>query len=487
MKSHITSIIAFLKRKKFWVLGVLVIVLFFVFGGDSKESDQTHTVARGEFIKSVSVSGKVVATERVDMSFDASGTVGFVYKKVGDMVKKGETIVALDSSELGAQRQKAVAELMSKEAELAKFKSGTSENTAIQTNKRQVVNSIFDAYTNADDAVRNKVDQFYDNGRESNPEIKYTFTNYFDTKTKLNNEREVVENVLRVWQTDISNLTIENYTENILDKAYSNLLTVKRFLDNVSFAVNSFEESNVLTRTMIEKYRSDIATGRSNVNSSMSSLASISDDLRDSISDIPVYEANVRSARAEVARVDAEIAKTRIVAPFDGIVALQDGKKGEAIGQNTEIVSVISPDFEIEVFVPEVSVAGVLLGNKAEVRLDAFEGKNNFVGEVIHIDPAETEKDGVSNYKVKIKLLEVNTHVLPGMTTDVIIEKERREGVLAIPLKFIIPGTKKVLIQKNKKEQEERAIVLGENDGRGNVEVLEGLSEGEVLTLPALK
>lgn len=296
MKSHITSIVAFLKRKKFWVLGVLILGLFFVFSGDSKESDQTHNVTRGEFVKSVSVSGKVVATQRVDMSFDASGTVGFVYKKVGDRVKKGEVIVALDSSELGAQRQKAVAELMSKEAELSKLQSGTNENTAIQTNKRQVVNSIFDAYTNADDAIRNKVDQFFDDGRTS-PEIKYTFSNYFSTKTKLNDERETVEKVLVLWQKDISNLTIENYDEGLLDKAYSNLLAVKRFLDNVSFAVNSFEESDVLTRTMIEKYRGDVATGRSNVNSSMSSLASISDDLRDSVSDIPVYEANVRSAR----------------------------------------------------------------------------------------------------------------------------------------------------------------------------------------------
>ncbi len=487
MKFYLMSLCAFFKRKKFLSTVVLLIVLFFVFGGDKKESDQTHTVARGEFIKSVSVSGKVVATERVDMSFDTSGTVASVYKKVGDQVKKGEVIIALDASELQAERQKAVAKLMSEEAELSKLKSGTNEGAVIQTNKRQVINSIFDAYTNADDAVRNKVDQFYDNGRESNPEIKYTFTNYFDTKTKLNNEREMVEKMLVVWQTDISNLTIDNYDESLLNKAYSNLLAVKHFLDNVSFAVNSFEESNVLTRTMIEKYRGDLATGRSDVNTSMSSLASISDDLRDSVSDIPIYEANVRSARAEVARIDAEIAQTRVLAPFDGILALQDGKKGEAVAQNINIVSVISRDFEIEVFVPEVSIAEINLGNKVSISLDADTENDGIFGEVSHVDPAETEKDGVSNYKVKVKLLSQAESIRPGMTANVTIEKERKTDVIVIPLKFITLDSSQVLVYKNKKEQEERVIVLGEKDGRGGVEVLSGLTEEEVLMLPAVK
>lgn len=485
--SFLKNIFQKLIKRKWLVAVVLVILLFFVFGGKKNDQKETFTVTSGDFIKSVSVSGKVVAKESVDMSFDVSGTVGAVYKKVGDVAEKGEAIVALDSSKLQAERQKAVASLLSEQAELNKLKAGSNDSTEVLTNRRLVVNSILDAYTKADDAVRNKVDQFFDDGRTTNPEIKYTFANYFSTKDKINDGRELVEAMLVKWQKDISGLSVENYTEDKLTTAYENLILVKKFLDDVSFAVNSFEESSVLTLTMIDKYRGDVATARFNINTSVSDLASISDDLREALSNVPVYEAQVLSAKAEVARVDAEIAKTVIRAPFKGIVSIQDGKVGEAISANTKIVAVISGDYEIEVFVPEVSIPGLVLNNKVNISLDAYNGEAPLVGEVIHIDPAQTERDGVANYKVKVALSSQESFVRPGMTADVFIEKERRSGVFSIPLKFLVPNTSSVLVLKDKKEQETRTIILGEKDGRGNVEVLSGLESGEKIVLPEVK
>lgn len=472
-----------LKRKTLSIV-VLVIILIVVFRNGKETDPSIFTVVRGDFVKSVAVSGKVVASQDVDMSFDATGKINRVYKQVGDEVKQGDVIVSLDSSDLQAERQKAAADVLSARAELSKLKAEqTGMSTEVSSNTRLVVNAILDAYTNADDAVRNKVDQFYENGRRTNPEIRYTFDNYFSTKDKLNDGREAIEAVLVSWQKEALALSVDNYNETYLNKAYTNLLTIKRFLDDVSFAVNSFEESDNLTKTTIEKYRGDIATARSNVNTAMSELTTISDGLRSSLSDIPVYEARVKSAEASLLKVDAEIAKTFIRAPFDGVLARQDAKVGEAISANTKIVSVISKNFEVEVFIPEVSISEVAIENKVEIELDAYPDKQ-LTGIVSHVDPAETEKDGVSNYKVKVRLLEQDKMVLPGMSADVLIEKERREGIISIPLKFLIPESNKVIIYTDKKTQEERELVLGEQNGKGFVEVISGLEEGEVLFLP---
>lgn len=481
--SKMKTLLSQVKSKKVIAGGIIIaLVVVFAFRNKSQKADNFE-VKRADFVKSVSVSGKVVSLQNVKLGFETGGTVARVYKNVGDKVYQGEVIVALDSSELQASRDKARADLLAEEAELQKLKSGESDATEVTTDKRLLVNSILDAYTKSDDAIRNKVDQFYDNPR-TGPQIKYTFHDYFNTRIELNRGRGKVEDTLTVWQKEISNLTVSTYKDSYLSNSFANLSAIKKFLDLVSFAVNSFEESDNLSQSTVEKYKSDIALARSNINEAVSSLTSISNDLRSSISEIPVQEARIKAAQAEVRSFDAQIAKTVLIAPFSGIVSVQDAKVGESVSADTNIISVITNEIEIEAYVPEVSIVGINLQNKVAINVEAGPGILDFTGFVSHIDPAETERDGVSNYKIKVKPYKQDPILKSGMTADIKIETERRPDVLIVPKKFILEGFSKVLIQKNKKESEERDIEIGETDSYGNVEILSGLSEGEIIVSP---
>jgi len=176
------KIINYIKTKKILSILVVVAILLFVYFVIKKgDSVETYKIIKKDFEKSVTVSGKVVTSQNVDLAFETGGTVIAVYKSVGDKVFAGETIVALDSSELLASRNKAKADLLAAEAELKKVQSGKGDDSELLSKKQETVDAILDAYSKADDAVRNKVDQYFKNPLES-PVIKYTFEDYFDRK-----------------------------------------------------------------------------------------------------------------------------------------------------------------------------------------------------------------------------------------------------------------------------------------------------------------
>lgn len=470
-------------HKKTSISIVLLIILgslFFAFKGNGS-GDGTYEVKKQDFKKTVSVAGKVVASEEVDLAFETGGTVASVRKEVGDKVFQGETIVSLNSLKLQAQRESAVAELEAAREELKSLQNA-KENSEVINKKRELVNTVIESFTKADDAIRKNVDQFYDRPRTA-PEIKYTFDDYFDTKKDLNDGRKNIEKILTVWEKEVTGLTPENYTDKVLDSALAHLSEVSLFLRKVSLAVNSFESSNSLSQTTIDGYKSDISSARTSISEMTSSLIDAREDYRSSLSAVSVQEANVRSAEAEVRRIDAEISDTVIRAPFSGVITLQDGKVGKSVSANEKVVGLISETFEIETFVPEVSIPGIALGNSASVTFDAY-GDEAFQATVSHIDPGETEKDGVSSYKVKLVFTIKDARVRPGLTANVVIVTELRPDTLSIPERAVLKEDgKSYVFVKNGKETEKREVVLGDRDGMGQVEVLEHLNESEKILL----
>ncbi|MES2409724.1 MAG: efflux RND transporter periplasmic adaptor subunit [Patescibacteria group bacterium] len=462
------------------VVVILIIISVLVFKGKSSASE-TVIISKGDFTKVVSVSGKVIAVNNVDLSFETSGTVAAVYKNVGDKVRSGEIIAALNSSDLIAQRDVAEADLEGAKAELSRITNSESSSD-VSINKEQAINAISDAYTTADDAVHNKVDQFFENPR-TGPEIKYTFYDYFSTKTKINDSREQIETDLQNFGILANSLNVNNYSNQKLTDAKKYIQKVKMFLDIVAPAVNSFEESNVLTNSMISEYRADVALARSNINTTLSDLTTYEDKLRGSVSDISIQQAKVSSKEANVRTYDAQIAKTIIYAPFDGTLSLQDAKVGESVAAHTKVSALISSGLQVEVYIPEISIPGVNLGNKAKVTLDAYPDAS-FDAVVTHIDPAETVKDGVSNYKLELQFVTTDPRIMSGLTGDVTIETQKKSGIISVGERSIVTDADKYYVYlKTKDNPVKTEVNLGIKDGKGNVEVLSGLNEGDIILL----
>jgi HlyD family secretion protein len=143
--------------------------------------------------------------------------------------------------------------------------------------------------------------------------------------------------------------------------------------------------------------------------------------------------------------------------------------------------------FEIETYIPEVNIAAVQVGDFASTTLDAY-GDVSFDAQVLQIDPAKTQRDGVATYKTTLVFLSHDERIRSGMTAIVTIKIGEKNNVLAIPGNYIREDkvarkfyVNVVDIEKDDKVTE-REIKTGIRGSDGMTEVISGLENGEIVS-----
>ena len=201
--------------------------------------------------------------------------------------------------------------------------------------------------------------------------------------------------------------------------------------------------------------------------------------------DIEAQKAQVASAGAELASARAQLRKTLVTAPFDGVVTKMDATVGETVSPGVSAISMISSGiFQIECFVPEINVALVKSGDTADVTLDAY-GETLFKARVASIDLAETVRDGVSTYRAILQFTDRDERIRSGMTANVRILTEKKENVISIPRRIVVErdGKKYVSVQTGEDEIVEKEVTTGSVSSSGAIEILTGLNEGDIVVL----
>ena len=102
---------------------------------------------------------------------------------------------------------------------------------------------------------------------------------------------------------------------------------------------------------------------------------------------------------------------------------------------------------------------------------------------VTAIDLSETEVEGVSTYKTTLQFTETDSRILSGMTANIDLVSETRLGVLSIPQSAVTSkaGKRTVMVRNTAGKTETRDVRTGSRDNAGNIEVLEGVVEGETI------
>lgn len=495
------------------VLGFIGYTLFFKGGGIKEE---TLVVAPGPFVQQVSVSGKVVAAQDVDLGFSQSGRVSRVYGKVGNTVPAGAVLAEIENGDLYAAVLQRQAALESQQAKLQSVKDGTrpeklavaqssvdSAVSALVQANQGVVNAIVDAYAKSDDAIHNKVDQFITNPRSLNPQLMFPVSDS-QLASNLLSARVAIEITLQRSQKDT---TIDPASSELLAvaaRAQGNIAGVAELLNGASAVLNRAITGQVVSQATINTYISDVGAGRTAVSTSNSSLntaitaqknaAAALDSARKNLAleqagstsaDITVEAAQVKAAQADLQNAQAQLGKTRIVAPFTGIITKVDAKVGEIVSSNTSGISLIGKGaFQIESFVPEIHVALVALNDPAKVTLDAYGSETPFSAKIVSIDPAETVQDGVSTYRAILQFTTQDPRIKSGMTANVQITTEEKQNVISVPQGIIIDREgKKYIRVKTAEGIVEREVEVGSVSSSGNIEILSGLTAGEVVML----
>lgn len=133
--------------------------------------------------------------------------------------------------------------------------------------------------------------------------------------------------------------------------------------------------------------------------------------------------------------------------------------------------------------VPEQDVGRIKTGDKATISVRAYPGQT-FTGDVAFILPELNAETRTAS--VRIELPNPDHKLLHGMFTDVVIDTARSAEIISAPASAVIDsGNRQVaIVQVAEGEFKPTEVKLGRR-GAGFVEVLEGLSEGELVVTRA--
>lgn len=494
------------------VIVLIIIVLFFIFGKGNTEPYEFIITEKGSLIQEVDVTGKIKPVTEVELAFKNGGKIAQIYAEVSDKVFIGQTLLRLDNGDSYAQLQWAEAQLRAQQAKLDELKRGSRpEEIQIQTikvenakksltdAKQGVIDKLQDSYIKSDDAIRNKTDQMFNNPRSENPDLKLLNTSS-QTKIDLEWKRFVIEKMFSPWKISLGNLSVNNNLESDIATAKKNLSDIKSFLESLAFTLNETSAGPTITQTTLDGWKSDISTARTNLSTVIINLSTAEEKLRTAESSLSLaeeelalekagtsseqiraQEAEIEKAQADINRYQAELSKTIIYSPINGIITKQDGKIGEIVSANTNIISVMSDSiYQIEVDIPEADISKIKIGDKAKFTLDSYGDEILFDAFVIKIDPAETVIEGVSTYKTTLQLEKNDERIRSGMTANLDIMTAQKENIIAIPQRAVISknGDKFVRVFEGTVVVE-KIVKTGLRGSNGDVEILSGLNEGE--------
>ncbi|MDO8442802.1 MAG: efflux RND transporter periplasmic adaptor subunit [bacterium] len=512
-------------KKQIYIIGtvVLLIVLGYLFFGGSKNSSYSYVqVSKGDVIQEVSVTGRVKPSEDVSLAFEKGGRITSINIKVGDKAYKGQILMRLDNSELLAQLAGAEANLKSQQAKLDELKKGTrpeeikiqevkvsNAQTVVSDAKNSAIDDLRDAYIKSDDAIHNKVDQFFDNPKSQNPTLSFSMVSS-QLKTDLEWERLIIGSMFSQWKTSLDKLLISSDITSSISEGKRNLNQVDSFLNKAASAVNGLLASSEVSQTSIDAWKAAVVLARTNISASIISITDAEQALTTANSDLSVeendlilekagtipeqisaQEALVDKAKADADVYRAQIDRTYLRSPIGGIITKQDTKLGEMVSANVIIVSVMSDQqYDIEVDVPEADIAKIKIGNSAKVTLDAYGSDVFFDAHVVSIDPAETMVDNAATYKTTLQFDKKEDMIKSGMTANIDILTNKKEGVLILPQRAVLTkdGEKFVQLNTGKNVIENKKIDTGLKGSDGNIEIVSGLNDGDkVISAPVLE
>ena len=207
------------------------------------------------------------------------------------------------------------------------------------------------------------------------------------------------------------------------------------------------------------------------------------------------YKSSVDSAQQQVENAQNSIESTQdtydnytITAPISGQVIVKNVNAGETITRDSSSETALAIIYDLseltfEMFIDEMDIQSVEVGQKVQVVADAFEGQT-FTGTVTNVSINGSYSNGVTNYPVTVTLDDAGD-LIPGMNVTGTIILDEATDVLAIPADSLMRGNR--VYVKDPSAEAEPGVPAGFRSVEVEtglisdeyVEITSGLSEGD--------
>ena len=527
-----------------------------IFGKKDKDDadEKKEVVRRGEFIVKVRESGNLEPLISVEVRSNVEGEIETLYIKEGDVVEKEQALLKIDDEQVREQEKQASANRDARRAQLEQAKL-----RIVMTEKQQ--ESAITQAQNAVTAAKAAIESLEANTRqritEAETQISTTKNALQQDEISLRQSKigrqQAALTLERAQMAEKSAKVTSETAESELKRnqeLFEKKLVSKRVLEEAATA-----RANVLSQ--YETAQKDVESQVKAVESQQETIDARKQALESRQSTLRLHEENLgtikASQEAQKRQLAAELenAKTRlqqilettdeekqltvhaevgaqavlieaestlkaqkerfgwttVIAPMSGTVTRLNVEEGEivtsgrsAFSQGPAILTIADLSrMVVKTRINEVDIAKIALGQKVEIRVDAYRDKV-FEGRVSEIAPSAytpdqrsgQQGDGTITFEVMIEVIGSPSELLPGMSADVDIIVMQDDNVLQLPIDSVIDSevlTVKVNVPSNsidrfKSDQEvEVQNLIGKkfsgkvgkispSSARGNVEIL---------------
>lgn len=199
------------------------------------------------------------------------------------------------------------------------------------------------------------------------------------------------------------------------------------------------------------------------------------------------YDSALNDVHVQQSYIDlykAEIEKTEIRAPFDGVVGLRYVSNGAFVNANTKIATLQRLDrLKIDFAIPEKYTGRVKVGGL--ITFSIAGGLKKFSGHISAIDPRIDS--GTRTLLLRAVANNSDGALLPGAFASITLQLDTLPNAVLVPAQAVIPGLEeKNVFVMNEGVAERRAVETGSRTAT-QVHILSGLKAGDKVITSGLQ
>lgn len=514
------KLLALIKQHKI-ITSLIAIALL---GGGYFWYNKTHTnTAQAQYVTgyaekttitvAVSASGQVSAENQIDLKPGGSGKLTEVNVKTGDEVKSGQVIAVVDQSNNYVTLSQAQAQVLQAQANYDKLIAGLAGSDLITAQRivlkaQEAIDKTKNDYNQTIIDQQQAVDKAYNTLLNSGlsleqsdlittagvtltgsytgiKEAKYSINLYDTTGAGLYYSVSGLDNK---FESGPANRGFSRPLGNGLYITFSttgNLYSSTTWTIDVPNKTSSQYYTNLSSyNTALQNQTKTITTAQDNIKSAEEALmdAQLAFDVKiapPDNTDVASAKASLLSAQAQLQSASNNYNNNVLKAPFDGIIAALNNKKGEQVTASTVVATIITKEQLATVSLNEVDASKIKTGQKTTLTFDAIENLN-LTGQVVEVGSLGTVTQGVVSYAIKIGFDTQDERVKSSMSITADIITDVKTDILAVPSSAIkTDGNGKYVQMLGSNGQPQNFPVEVGISNNTMTEITSGLSDGE--------